>query len=157
MVMFLLTMIHEHVKHTTVTSPVPLNLSHFQNPELQESLWVAIFLHLIPAPPCMGVGGGILVFQKDILAPTITEWWQPLCDPSFQTYPTLLLLQYVPTISGSAAVLCAFIIIQGTSWRAHGFRASVAFGKTWWGVPGSCGKQLREGPKAARTWFHSYR
>lgn len=36
-------------------------------------------------------------------------------------------------------------------------RASAGFGKTWWGVPGSCGKGRREGSNAARNWFHSYR
>lgn len=78
------------------------------------------------------------MFQMDILVPTITEWQQPPGDPNFQTDPTSLLLQYVPTTSGSAAVLGAFIITQDISQMAHGFS------RFWENMMG-CSRELREG------------
>lgn len=141
MLMFFLTMLHGHVKHTTVTSPLPLNLSQLHKFwELQESLFVAIFLHFIPALFLNGRWSGILVFQKDILVPTITEWWQPPGDPNFQTNPTLLQLQYFPPISGFADVPLS------SSRTHHGWllasRASAGFGETW---RTGCSRELREG------------
>lgn len=81
------------------------------------------------------------MFQMDILVPTITEWQQPPGDPNFQTDPTSLLLQYVPTISGSAAVLGAFIVTQDISRMARGFQGISRF---WENMMG-CSRELREG------------